>query len=124
MIATNPGVWKQVKASDFSIILASPEILLQYASVFLLCIVCNRSSLFTKCLAYITIDEAYLIYEWRIFRKEYAMLGTLKHYFPKVPIMALSVTITSNVLGYIGESFHLHTPTLFYKQPLNCPNIT
>lgn len=39
-------------------------------------------------------------------------------------MMALSATITSNVLGYIGQSLHLHSPTQFYKQPLDWPNIT
>ncbi len=124
MIAANPRVWKQVETGDFSVILASPEILLQYASVFLFRTVCNRSSLFTKRLACIAIDEAHLVWRWRIFRKEYAALGTLRHCFPKVPIMALFATITPNVLGYIRKSLHLHRPTLLYKSLLNRPNIT
>ncbi len=113
-----------MEAGDFFVILASPEILLQYASVFFLRTVRNRSSPFTKRLACIAIDEAHLVWGWRTFRKEYAALGTLRHCFPKVPIMALSTTITPNVLGYIGELFHLYAPTLLYKQSLNCPNIT
>ncbi len=124
MIATNPRVWKEVEAGDFSVILASPKILLQYASMFLFRIVHNKSSLFTKRLACIAIDEAYLVWGWRTFWKKYAALETLRHCFPKVPIIVLSATITTNVLGYIGELLHLHAPTLFYKQPLDCPNIT
>ncbi len=38
-------------------------------------------------------------------------------------MMALSVTIMPNVLGYIGESFPFWAPTRLYKQPLNRPNI-
>lgn len=38
--------------------------------------------------------------------------------------MVLFATITLNVLGYIRELFHLYALTLFYKQLLNCPNIT
>ncbi len=113
-----------MEAGDFSVIFTSPEILLQYASVFLFRPVCNMSSLFTKRLACIAIDKAHLVWGWRTFRKEYAALGTLRHCFPKVPIMALSATITPNVLGYIRESLHLHAPTPLYKQPLDRPNIT
>lgn len=50
-----------MEASDFSIIITSPEILLQYAFIYLFYIVCNRNSLFTKRLAYIVIDKAYLV---------------------------------------------------------------
>ena len=38
--------------------------------------------------------------------------------------MALSTTLAPNVLGYIRESLHLHTPTRLYKQSLDHPNIT
>lgn len=38
-------------------------------------------------------------------------------------MMALSVIIIPNVLGYIGELLHLWAPIRLYKQPLNCPNI-
>ncbi len=62
MIAANPGIWKRVEAGNFSVILASLKILLQYAFVFLLRTVCNRSSPFTKHMAFIAIDEAYLVW--------------------------------------------------------------
>lgn len=35
-IAADPEVWKKVEAENYFVILASPEMLLQYASVFLL----------------------------------------------------------------------------------------
>ena len=38
-IAANPEVWKKVEAGNYFVILASPKVLLQYASVFLLCMV-------------------------------------------------------------------------------------
>ena len=38
--------------------------------------------------------------------------------------MAVSAILAVNVLGYIRESLHLHTPTRLYKQPLDRPNIT
>lgn len=123
-IAADPQVWKRVEARAYSIVLASPEVLLQYASVFLLRTIRDRSSAFTKRLACITVDEAHLIWGWRTFRKEYATLGTLRHCFSKVPMMALFATVTPNVLGYIGESLHLHSPTRLHKQALDRPNIT
>lgn len=61
-IATDPEVWKKVEAENYSIILASPKVLLQYASIFLFCTVRNRDSAFTKRLACIAIDEAYLVW--------------------------------------------------------------
>ncbi len=87
-------------------------------------VVYNKSSPFTKCLTYIAIDKAHLIWGWRIFRKKYAVLGILRHCFPKVPIMVLSVTIILNVLGYIEELLHLLVSTFLYKQLLNGSNIT
>lgn len=38
-------------------------------------------------------------------------------------MMALSVIIIPNILGYIGELLYLRAPTRFYKQLLNRPNI-
>lgn len=87
-------------------------------------IVWERSSMFTKRLAYIAVDEVHLIWGWITFRKEYEELGTLRYCFPKIPIMALFATLAPNVLGYIREFFYLHTPTRLYKQPLDHLNIT
>lgn len=123
-IAADPQVWKRIKTGAYSIVLAFPEVLLQYTSIFILYTVWDRSSAFTKRLAYIAIDEVHLIWGWKTFRKKYAELATLRHCFSKVLIMAFSTTLMPNVLGYIGEFLHLHTPTCLYKQPLNHPNIT
>lgn len=41
-----------------------------------------------------------------------------------VLIVALSATITRNVLECIRESLHLHTPVHLYKRTLDRPNIT
>ena len=62
-IAADPEVWKKVEIENYSVILILPEVLLQYASIFLLCKVWNRGSVFTKRLAYIAVDEAHLIWD-------------------------------------------------------------
>lgn len=59
-----------------------------------------------------------------MFRKEYAELGTLRHCFLKIPMMAVFTTLALNILGYIRKSRHLHTLTRLDKQPLDRPNIT
>lgn len=107
IIVVYPTVWKRVKTGDYAIVLASLEIFLQYVFVFLFCNIHNRGSAFNKHLVCIAIDEMHLIWTWRIFRKVYARLEILRHYFPKVPMMTLSATIMSNVLGYIRELLHL-----------------
>lgn len=45
-------------------------------------------------------------------------------YFPTVPIMALSATITRNVLEYVRQSLSLRAPVFLYKRSLDRPNIT
>ena len=61
IIAVNPIVWKRVETGDYVIVLASPEVFLQYTSVFLFRTARNKCSTFNKRLVCITIDEVYLI---------------------------------------------------------------
>lgn len=51
-------------------------------------------------------------------------MGRLRVFFPNVPILALSATMTQNVLEYIRESLHLQAPVYLYKRTLDRPNIT
>lgn len=48
---------------------------------------------------------------------------TLRYYFPKVPIMTVSVILVSNILGYIGEFLYFYTLIYFYKQSPDYQNI-
>ena len=122
-IQKNPGVWSRLEAGVYSVVLASPEILLVHGSVFLLRVVRNRTCAFTKRLACIAIDEAHLVWGWRTFRKDYAGLSTLRHCYPKVPLMALSATLTPNVLEYIRKSLNMRDSVRLYKRPMDRPNI-
>lgn len=52
------------------------------------------------------------------------MIGYLKSTFPKVPTLALSVTVILNVLEYVRESLQLRAPAQLYKESLGRPNLT
>lgn len=101
VVAKDPGIWNRVDKGEYSAILRSPEVLLGSQSPFWKRIVQNRNNAFCQQLACIIIDEAHLIWSWRFFRKEYGMIGHLKSTFPKVPTLALSATVTPNVLEYV-----------------------
>ncbi len=101
VIAEDPGIWNRVDKGEYSVILGSPDVLLGPRSLFWQRTVRNRNNAFCKQLACIVIDEAHLIWGWRSFRKEYGMIGHLKSTFPKVPTLALSATVTPNVLEYV-----------------------
>ncbi len=94
-----------------------------YGSVFLLCVVHNRTCAFTKRLACIAIDEVHLVWGWKSFCKDYIDLGTLRHYYPKVPLMALFARLSSNVLEYVCKSLNICDFVCLYKRPMDRPNI-
>ena len=119
-----PRVWSNVKNGRYSVVLASPEVLLSNGSVFWLRIARQKKSAFCCRLACIAVDEAHLIWGWRTFQKEYGNVGTLKIVFADVPIIVLSATFTRNVLEYICQSLHLRSPVHLYKRTLDRPNIT
>lgn len=57
------------------------------------------------------------------FSKKFAEFKISRHYFSKVLIIALSITIISNVLRFIGQSLHLYLSIRINKQLLNWLNI-
>ena len=61
-------------------------------------------------LCLIAIDEAHLIYEWHSFRPMYTKCQELPSLFPSIPIMALSATVTSEIMAKL-QSF-LRNPTV------------
>lgn len=124
VVAEDPGIWNRVDKGEYSVILGSPEVLLGPRSPFWQRTVRNRNNALRRQLACIVIDEAHLIWSWRSFRKEYGMIGHLKSTFPKVPTLALSATITPNVLEYVRESLQLRAPVRLYKESLDRTNLT
>lgn len=61
IIAANFNIWKRVEAGDYTVVFASPEVLLQYGFVFLFCTIRNKCNTFNKRLACIITNEAHLI---------------------------------------------------------------
>ena len=55
-------IWKNVREDVYSVVLASPKIFFQLTPIFWLSIMRERSNAFCQLLAYIAIDEAYLIW--------------------------------------------------------------
>lgn len=123
-VNNDPSIWKEITAGLYSVILASPEILLGHNSYFWKSIVREPGNPFCKRLACIAVDEAHLVWGWREFRKEYQNLNKLRSFFPEVPIMALSATMTRNVMEYIRTALNMRTPVRLYRRRLDRPNIT
>ena len=121
----DPNIWTDIDNGVYSLVLASPEILLPHSSHFWFDTIRNRTTnAFCRRLVCIAVDEAHLLWGWREFRKEYSNAGKLRVYFPAVPIMALSATISPNVLEYTHRTLTLRSPVFLYKRSLDRPNIT
>ena len=72
----------------------------------------------------IAIDEAHCISEWgHDFRPDYRNLKALKEGFPKVPVIALTATATTQVREDIVAQLGLNKPDIFISS-FNRPNLT
>ncbi|WP_017444101.1 DNA helicase RecQ [Gayadomonas joobiniege] len=82
--AAQDDLYNQLSHDQIKILYIAPEKLLQPHTL-------NRLLHFNINL--IAIDEAHCVSQWgHDFRPDYAQLGTLKSYFPRTPIMALTAT--------------------------------
>ena len=57
-------------------------------------------------LGLIAIDEAHLVYDWQDFRQLYKKCEELHEMFPKVPLMALSATVTPQIEDALKSFMH------------------
>lgn len=64
----------------------------------------------------IAVDEAHCISEWgHDFRPSYLNIGSLREFFPKVPIIALTASATQKVVEDIVDNLGLNEPKIFKK---------
>ncbi len=69
------------------------------------------------------LDEAHCIYDWgHTFRESYRKLGVIKGRFPKVPILALSATMTKESIQDIKQSLKIDN-SHFVSGPLFRKNL-
>ena len=72
----------------------------------------------------IAIDEAHCISEWgHDFRPDYRNLKALREGFPRVPVIALTATATTQVREDIVAQLGLNKPDIFISS-FNRPNLT
>jgi ATP-dependent DNA helicase RecQ len=64
----------------------------------------------------ITVDEAHCISQWGYdFRPSYLQIATIRKYFPKVPLLALTATATSEVIDDIQDKLLFPVKNLLKK---------
>uniref|UniRef100_A0A672NG53 ATP-dependent DNA helicase n=1 Tax=Sinocyclocheilus grahami TaxID=75366 RepID=A0A672NG53_SINGR len=74
-------------------------------------------------LACIAVDEVHCCSQWgHDFRPDYKLLGILKRQFPKVPLVGLTATATSNVLKDCQKILCVQEP-ITLTAPFNRPNL-
>ena len=123
IVKVNPNIWKWLEQGKYSVIFASPKIVLAPQSHFWKYTISRKGNEFCRRLTCITIDKAHLIWGWREFRRDYRHIDLLRSYFPNVLIVSFSATMTNNVLDYIRAFLNLCLPVRLYKRSLDRPNI-
>ena len=100
-------IMNQALSGRIKLLYVAPERLMQQGDVFLHFLRDANVSLFA-------IDEAHCISSWgHDFRPEYMQLAKLKHWFPFVPIVALTATADKLVRKDILEKLELFQPATF-----------
>lgn len=91
--------------------------------MFELNVIWDKSNAFCNQLACIAVDEVHLIWCWKELCKKFSNIGIFQLIFPKIPIMAISVTITPNILKYVRKTTNLKTAVRLYWRSLDYVNI-
>lgn len=73
--------------------------------------------------SFIAIDEAHCVSQWGFdFRPEYLRIREFREKYPKLPVMALTASATSDVMADIIEQLDLRDPAVFRKS-FDRPNL-
>ena len=115
-------IWNKVDNGEYSIVFASPEILLNPRSHFWTVTV-KRNTKFKKQLVTVAIDECHLIWDWKRFRPKYRLIGNLRRILSSVPWVCLSATLTWAGCAYIHRACKLPNGTVLFKRTVRRRNI-
>ena len=104
-LAENSGIEKKILEGKVKLLYVSPEKLV--TEIFYNFLKQLKVNLFA-------IDEAHCISQWgHSFRPEYTKLKFLKHYYPDIPIIALTATADKITAGDILKQLKLVNPEFF-----------
>jgi superfamily II DNA helicase RecQ len=102
------GLVDQVSSGAYEVVLMSPEFC--SASNHNWCRMTGATE-FSRRLRGIVVDEAHLIHAWRDFRPAYANIHQLRIWYPTVPFMVLTATMTPFVRTFVHTSLRLNNGT-------------
>ncbi|TFK37835.1 P-loop containing nucleoside triphosphate hydrolase protein, partial [Crucibulum laeve] len=101
----NRGTFKAIEEGKYRVVVINPEILMGNQEVENLW----TKSRVTKRIMNFIFDEGHCIRQWSKFRKDYALLGNLRHLIPeRIPFYVASATLPALVLVEIFETLKLH----------------
>lgn len=112
-----PGLILELPTVVYLVVIALSKMLFEPDSLFW------RSIPFSQRLFCIAVDKAHLIWGWREFCKNYSNIGILQAIYPKIPIMALSATLTPTTLEHVRKALDSQSPVRLHERPLNCPKM-
>ncbi|KAF8475932.1 P-loop containing nucleoside triphosphate hydrolase protein [Kalaharituber pfeilii] len=125
----NKDLIKRVAAGDYSIVLVGPEFINSQDNNFRTLLGTQvtrkkkKGSVFAEKLSCIVVDEVHLCYTWRTFRTAYADLGVVRSFFPKIPIMGLSATLSERALSFVHKTLCLQRQTSLIRNSIDHPNV-
>ena len=110
-LRVDPKLWDRVDRAEFSVIYATPEVLLHKKSHFSTeTIRPEKRNKFKDNLVLIALDEAHCVWDWESFRKAFKYVGSLRLCFAQVPFTAVSATFPPHVVAYAHKVLKMKRP--------------
>ncbi|KAA8893177.1 P-loop containing nucleoside triphosphate hydrolase protein [Sphaerosporella brunnea] len=114
------GLLDQVSGGAYEVVVVSPEF----------CSPSNHnwckmtgSTEFSCRLKGIVVDEAHLIHAWRDFRPAYTNIHQLRIWYPSLPFMVLTATMTPYVRAFVHKSLRLKDGSAMIHRKVDRPEI-